>query len=277
MSRHDLTNAEWNAIRSFLPPRKSRKGGRPWADHRTVVNGVLWILRTGGPWRDLPEEFGKWQTVYNRFRRWTDEGLWDRIYARLLQRLEKLGKLSRELWCMDGSVIRAHRCASGMIPQNDEHDRLVALGRSRGGYSSKLHVLTDRNGHLLSATLSPGQTHESTEVKHLLENCYVSLHRRKDRPAKLAGDKGYSSKEIRSMLMEKQITPVIPTRKNEPKQPDFDKVSYRERNIVERSLGWLKESRRVATRYDKLPCNYLAFVVLAALRRLLKTGLRDSA
>jgi transposase len=86
MSRPDLTNTEWNAIRHFLPARKTGRPGRPWAKHRRVINGILWILKTGSPWRDLPEEFGKWQTVYNRFGRSIIEGVWDRIYCRLLQR-----------------------------------------------------------------------------------------------------------------------------------------------------------------------------------------------
>lgn len=277
MSRHDLTDWEWNAIRYFLPTQQPRRGGRPWSDHRQVINGILWILKTGSPWRDLPSEFGKWQTVYNRFRRWTVEGLWDRIYERLLQRAKDLQKIDHGLWCIDGSVIRAHRCASGMIPQCEEHDEMVALGRSRGGYSTKLHLLTDGNGYLLSLTASPGQSHESTEVSCLLANCRLNLYRRANRPERIAGDKGYSSRTIRTLLQEKEITPVIPTRSNEKPQQEFDSKSYRRRNIVERAIGWLKESRRIATRYDKLPCSYLAFVLLAALRKLIKSGLRDSA
>ena len=257
MSRHDLTDWdwEWNAIRHFLPWQRSRRGGRPWADHRLVINGIVWILKTGSPWRDLPSEFGKWQTVYNRFRRWTIEGLWDRIYELLLKRAGELRKIDSELWCIDGSVIRAHRCASGMISQCEKRDEMVALGRSRGGYSTKLHVLTDGNGFLLSLTVSPGQAHESTEVSCLLANCHVNLSRRANRPQHIAGDKGYSSSKIRKIFKDKKIVPVIPTRSNEATQAEFDYESYRRRNIVERAIGWLKESRRVATRYDKLPCS----------------------
>ncbi|HBE68813.1 MAG TPA: IS5 family transposase [Planctomycetaceae bacterium] len=263
-------------MRRFLPARQSRRGGRPLADHRRVINGILWILKTGSPWRDLTSEYGKWQTVYNRFRRWINEGLWNQIYDRILQRAKQLQRLENDLWCIDGTVVRAHRCASGMIEQCDENDEMTALGRSRGGHSTKLHVLTDGNGHLLSMSVSPGQSHESTEVECLLANCRLNLSRRANRPNQIAGDKGYSSSTIRSLLSERAITPVIPTRSNEPAQPDFDSRAYKRRNIVERTIGWLKESRRVATRYDKLPCSYLTFVLLAALRRLIKTGLRDS-
>ncbi len=80
MPRHDLTEREFNAIRYLLPTQKTKRRGRPWMDHRTAINGIMWILKTGAPWRDLPAEYGKWQTVYARFRRWTNDGLWLRIY-----------------------------------------------------------------------------------------------------------------------------------------------------------------------------------------------------
>ena len=270
MSRHDLTDREYNAIRHFLPPQKKKRRGRPWADHRTVINGILWILHTGSPWRDLPHDFGKWQTVYNRFRRWINEDLWDRIVRRLLHRLDSLGKSDRSLWCVDGSVVRAHRCASGMIPQSEENDELNALGRSRGGYSTKLHVMTDAKGSLLAVTATAGQRHESTEFENLLANCELSLYRRSNRPEALAGDKGYSSNAIRESIQNLQVTDVIPTRSNESTNEAFDRDTYRKRNIVERAIGWLKESRRIATRYDKLTSSYIAFVQLSAMRKLIK-------
>ncbi len=277
MSRHDLTDAEWNAIRHFLPSRSGGKPGRPWKEHRTVINGILWILHTGSAWRDLPQEFGCWQTVYNRFRRWVNENLWDRIYARLLRRADEVGQIDRSLWCADGSVIRAHRAAAGMLPQSDENDELNALGRSRGGYSTKLHLLTDGEGTVLACTATPGQRHDSTEFECLLANCVLSMHLTNKRPAAIAGDKGYSSHAIRESIRSRGIEPVIASKSNETRQDDFDKKTYKRRNIVERAIGWLKESRRIATRYDKLTSSYLAFVQLAAMRRLMKTCLRDSA
>ena len=270
MPRHDVTEREWNAIRHLLPKQHPGKAGRPWADHRMVINGIFWILKTGSPWRDLPEVFGRWQTVYARFRRWTDEGLWDRIYRTMLKRVDKLEKIDRTLWCVDGSVIRAHRCASGMVPQSDENDELNAVGRSRGGYSTKIHVLCDGRGILLSVTATGGQRHESTEFENLIANCELSLHRYGNRPEAIAGDKGYSSLVIRESLRNRFIEPVIGSKSNESRDETFDRDAYRRRNIVERLIGWLKESRRVATRYDKLTCSYLAFVQLAAMRRLVK-------
>lgn len=269
MSRHDLTDREYNAIRHFLPPQNSRRRGRRWADHRQVLNGILWILHTGSPWRDLPAEFGKWQTVYKRFRRWIEEGVWDRMFSRLLHRADALGQIDRTLWCVDGSVVRAHRSASGMLPQSEENDEVNALGRSRGGYSTKLHVMTDGKGTLLAMTATAGQRNESTEFENLLTSCELSFYQRNKRPDALAGDKGYSSKSIRHLIENLEIKPVIPSRSNEAPNENFDSTTYRNRNIVERVIGWLKEARRIATRYDKLVESYLAFVQVAAMRRLL--------
>lgn len=270
MSRHDLTDCEYNAIRHFLPSRTGTRRGRPWADHRQVLNGILWILHTGSPWRDLPAEFGKWQTVYNRFRRWVHEGLWDRIFGHLLRRIDALGHIDRSLWCVDGSVVRAHRAASGALPHSDENDEENALGRSRGGYSTKLHVMTDAQGTLLAVTVTAGQRNESTEFESLLTSCELSFYRQSKRPKALAGDKGYSSKPIRQLIKDLSINPVIPTRSNETTDENFDSKAYRRRNIVERAIGWLKESRRIATRYDKLVESYIAFIQIAALRRIVK-------
>ena len=149
MSRHNLTDSEWKTIRVFLPAERSGKAGRPWKPHRTVVNGILFVLHTGIAWEDLPSEFGKFKTVYNRFRRWVKSGLWDRIFESLIDRILKAGEIDFELWCVDGTVIRAHRVASGAPKSNEtamENAEKHALGRSRGGYSTKLHFLTDGQG-----------------------------------------------------------------------------------------------------------------------------------
>lgn len=272
MSRHNLTDDAWNAIQPFLPTTiGKRRRGRPWADHRVLINGIIWILQTGSPWRDLPAEFGSWKTVYNRFRRWVVEGLWDKLFFQILQRMDRLGNIDRTVWCVDGSVIRAHRAASGMDQQSDESDEYHALGRSRGGYSTKLHVMTDSRGTLLAATVTGGQRHESQEFENLFEHCELSVHLLRDRPDAIAGDKGYSSQSIRESITTKKIKAVIPSRSNESSAKEFDKGAYRSRNIVERLIGWLKESRRIAMRFDKLADTYLSFVKLAAIRRMLKS------
>jgi transposase len=112
VNRHALTDAQWERIADLFPGPAHT--GRPAHDHRLMFEGMLWLMRTGIPWRDLPRlMFGPWQTVYDRFNRWQREGRLDRIRDRLLGDLEAAGELDHELWCIDGSNIRAARAAAG--------------------------------------------------------------------------------------------------------------------------------------------------------------------
>jgi transposase len=110
--RGDLTNAQWQRLQPLLPCQKPPVG-RPSVDHRSVVNGILWILRTGAPWRDLPERYGKWETVSGRFYRWQKAGLWQRILLALQKQAHAKGQINWEMHHVDGSVIRAHQHAAG--------------------------------------------------------------------------------------------------------------------------------------------------------------------
>lgn len=111
MRRDELSEEQWELLQDLLP-ENGKRGGQ-WKDHRPILNGLFWILRTGAPWRDLPERYGPWHTVYDRFQRWQQEGLFDRILERLQVRLDQEGKIDWDLWCVDGSSIRASRAAAG--------------------------------------------------------------------------------------------------------------------------------------------------------------------
>jgi transposase len=111
MHRHALSEREWSRLEPLLPP-KSRTG-RPPKDHRTIIDALLWLAKAGAPWRDLPERFGPWRTVATRFYRWTRAGLWDRILAELRRIADTAGGLEWEVPMVDGTSVRAHRCAAG--------------------------------------------------------------------------------------------------------------------------------------------------------------------
>lgn len=111
--RHELTDAEWALLQPLLPPERPAKSGHPYRSHRQVLNGMLWILHTGAPWRDLPERYGPWETVYSRFRRWSRSGLWEKILSTLQRELDAAGQIEWEVWMIDGSNVRAHKAAAG--------------------------------------------------------------------------------------------------------------------------------------------------------------------
>jgi transposase len=108
--RHELSDAEWARLGPLLPPHRS---GRPRTDDRRVVNGILWKLATGAPWRDLPERYGPWLTVYTRFRRWTLAGVWDQVFAAVQRQADAAGQLDWEVHFVDGTTVRAHQHAAG--------------------------------------------------------------------------------------------------------------------------------------------------------------------
>jgi transposase len=112
MGRHELSPAQWALICDLMPGAAPRGGGR-WRDHQQVVNGLFWKLATGAQWRDIPERYGPWQTIYERFRRWRDDGLFDRMLERLRLRLDAQGCIDPDLWCVDSTHIRAGRSAAG--------------------------------------------------------------------------------------------------------------------------------------------------------------------
>jgi len=110
--RHDLTDAQWTRVQPLLPPQKPRTG-RPGNDLRTILNGIRWILRSGAPWRDLPERYGSWHTVYSRFYRWQHAGVWAKILAVLQEQADAAGAFDWDIHFVDSSVIRAHQHAAG--------------------------------------------------------------------------------------------------------------------------------------------------------------------
>ncbi len=133
--RYELRDEAYERIEPLLP--KQKPGGR-WADHRTVLNGMFWVLNAGAQWRDMPERYGRWQTVYGRYRRWTQEGLFDRILERLHLELDEDGRIDWDVFDVDGSSIRAHQSAAGASkkganenrPTTPWDDRAEALERS---------------------------------------------------------------------------------------------------------------------------------------------------
>jgi transposase len=112
MKRHELTDEQWALVEPHVPRSKARTG-RPPKDSRLMLDGIFWVLSTGAPWRDLPERFGPWQTVYDHFSRWRKRGVFAAIIEALQVKLDDKGYIDWELWCVDGAHVRAARAAAG--------------------------------------------------------------------------------------------------------------------------------------------------------------------
>lgn len=126
MERHALSDEQWARLRPLLPPPPQGRG-RPRVDDRLIVDGIIWRLATGVPWRDLPERFGSWRTVYSRFRRWQQAGVWERALASLQAEADAAGELDWALHFLDGTTVRAHQHAAG-AQKGAASKRLAAPG-----------------------------------------------------------------------------------------------------------------------------------------------------
>lgn len=240
-NRIRLTDEEWHHIYNTLTGIKSIRV-KDESGTRLFLDAVLWILRTGSQWRHLPKEFGHWNSVFMRFSRWCKNSIWNIIFETEAQYAD-LQEVS-----IDSTVNRAHACAAGMKGSNEQSE---ALGRSKGGFSTKVHAVSDALGLPIKFILTPGQNSDISQAENLIQNVDADA---------LLGDKGYDSNNLIGHLDEREIKAVIPPKSNrkEPRHCDF--YQYKERHVVECMFGKLKHYRRIATRYDKKATNYMGFI-----------------
>ena len=261
--RYELSDAQWARLEPLLPPEKPWTG-RPNDDHRRILNGIPWILNSGAPWRDLPRHYGRVGTVSSRFYRWLAYGstCWRRCRPWPMPRGGSAGSCTS--WTARSCALTSMPPGTGREPGAEDE----ALGRSRGGFTTKIHLRCEGYGKPVIFTVTGGQVHDTRQVSALISRGAIrriGRGRPRLRPTKLVGDKAYSSRSIRLALRRRGITPVIPTKANERRQPDFDREAYRQRNIIERLINRLKNFRRIATRYEKRAVNYLAMITIGAI------------
>jgi transposase len=248
MSRHDISDERWGRISHLLPGRPGLVGGIA-KDNRRFINAILYVAKTGIAWRDLPSEYGKWDTVYHRYNEWCKRDRWQRIF-------DALQDPDLEWLLIDSTVIRAHQHAAGMNTGGADED----LGRSQGGFGTKIHGGFDALGNPARLHLSPGQDADITHAEAVIGDLT---------PGAVLADKGYDSDAFVESLQKRGIEVVIPPKKNRVAPRVYDKVLYKERNKAERGFNRLKQFRRVATRYEKRSRNFLAMVLVAAITILL--------
>uniref|UniRef100_UPI003592EEAD IS5 family transposase n=1 Tax=Arthrobacter oryzae TaxID=409290 RepID=UPI003592EEAD len=281
-----LSDDQWSRIEPLLPSSDGRRG-RPFRGHRQVVEGIIYRYRCGVAWRDLPAEFGPWQTVWKRHRRFAADGTWDRIHASLLAEADAAGQIDWTV-SVDSTINRAHQHGTN-LPRTTggtpNYKKLFAeppdhaIGRSRGGLSTKIHHACDGKGRPLAMIVGPGQAGDSPMFPVVMEAVRVPRlggGPPRTRPEAVLGDKAYSSRANRSLLRSRGIKTVIPEPSDQIRHRkrrgsrggrpvNFDSNIYKGRNTVERSFSLFKQWRAIATRYDKLALTYRAGVVLYAV------------
>ena len=190
--RRLLTDEQWERLERLLP--KYKKGGRPPKNTRLFVEAVLYVAYNSVTWRSLPREFGPWNTVYNRYRRWCEKGIIHGVF-------QELSKDRDDDWhSIDSTVVRAHQHATGARKQAGPQ----SIGKSVGGNSTKIHAKVEGLGLPVAFKLSPGHHHDVTHAPALITKFHPSF---------LIGDKGYDSQAIREHCDRQGIVPVIPGKK----------------------------------------------------------------
>ncbi|WP_406361520.1 IS5 family transposase [Streptomyces sp. NBC_01579] len=272
-----LTAAQWARIEPLLPDRTPKRGGR-WRDHREVIDAIAWKFQTGAQWAHLPEKYGNWRGVYNRLRMWAIDGTWERVFTALIAQADAEDDLN---WVVsvDSTIVRAHQHAAGARkkgPQLTNADH--AIGRSRGGLTTKIHLASDAHCRPLTFHLTAGQAGDAPAFTHVMASLRVPRRRGRPRtrPEMVLADKAYSARAIREQLRKRRIRAVIPVPADQKghrlrrgsrggRPPAFDREAYKQRNTIERCINRLKQWRGIATRYEKTATIYLAGLHLAGI------------
>jgi transposase len=243
-ARCAISDEQWAVLAPvFVAATRRGPKGR---DNRVFLEATRWILRTGAPWRDLPIEFGRWNGVYRRFRRWAVAGRWEAIR-------EALGRTSAGLSLIDSTIVKAHPHAAGALRRTGGQAG-EALGRSRGGLTTKIHAAVSERGELLRFILTGGQVNDVTQARLLIRSG----------EGHVVADRAYDSDAVIAHIEASGVSAIIPSRSHRKIARALDREVYRQRNVIERWFGRLKGFRRVATRYDKTWLSYAAFVATAA-------------
>ncbi|MFG2486026.1 IS5 family transposase [Streptomyces virginiae] len=268
----------WDRIEPLMPADPVR--GRRWADHRRTLEAIAWKYRTNSPWRDLPNELGPFQTAHKRLIRWAVDGTWEKILSSVLAVADADDDIDWTV-SVDSTVVRAHQHAAGArkrgrpAPASPDH----ALGRSRGGLSTKVHLAADGGARPLAFTVTAGQAGDAPAFETVMARIRVPRTgpgRPRTRPFAVLADRAYSSRAIRKHLRRRGIRAIIPQPSDQighrmrrgrlgGRPPGFDREAHKQRNTVERCINRLKQWRGLATRTDKLAIAYQAALHLAGI------------
>lgn len=232
---------EWKQIIEILRKRKDIKT-RNEDKIRRFIEAIWYITRSGCQWRLLPSIYGSWRAVHMRFKTWADKGIWADLFEQVQANPDT------ESTMIDTTIVRAHACSAGYKKDSQDQE---ALGRSKGGFTTKIHALVDTLGNPLKFIVTAGQRHDITQANSLVKDIKNTM---------LLADKAYDSNAFIEQLEEQNYIAVIPSKKNRKQQREYDKHIYKERHLIECFFGKIKHFRRIFSRFDKTATAFLSFL-----------------
>lgn len=254
MTRPLVSDELWKRIKPLLPPHKSRYwGGRPPIDDRVCLTGIVFVLKTGIPWEDLPQEMGcSGMTCWRRLRDWQQAGVWDRLHEMLLSELNRSDRIDWSRAAVDSGSVRAVGGGEKTGPNPTD----------RGKPGSKHHLLVDGGGVPLEVETSAANVPDVNRLLPLVVNVPAvrgKPGRPRSRPDRLYADRGYDAEAARELLRWLGIEPCL-AKRNTEHGSGLGKYRY----VVERTISWFRGFRRLRVRYDRRECTHNGFLKCAA-------------
>ncbi|MCH8247804.1 MAG: IS5 family transposase [Bacteroidetes bacterium] len=251
----EITESQYRRIEACLP----RQRGNVSISNIQVLNAILYVAENGCKWRGLPKHFGNWHTIYTRMNRWAKAGVLDRVFTSLQK--EQIIRIKIEAMSIDSTIVKVHPDGTGALKKKGPQ----SIGKSRGGWTTKIHMVAADARTAITFSLSPGQAHDAPEGERLLRalkpvesNVYMIM------------DRAYEGDQTRQLVLELGFTPVVPPKQNRIAPWEYDRVMYRRRNEIERLFRRLKGFRRIFSRFDKLDVMFMAFIHFALIVEALR-------
>jgi len=250
----EITAQQYEKIKDSLPIQR----GNVKLQNLEVLNAILFVAEQGRKWRGLPTRFGNWHSVYTRMNRWAKNGVLDRVFEKL--QTEQIVRIKIEAFSLDSTSIKVHPDGTGALKNGSQ-----AIGKSRGGWNTKIHMVAADARTAVVFALSPGNAHDAPEGRALLEDLGPM-----PQGLPMLMDKAYEGNETRQLVLDLGMIPVVPPKSNRLDPWEYGRELYKKRNEVERLFRRLKGFRRIFSRFEMLDVVFLAFInfvlIVEALR-----------
>ena len=251
----EITEQQYELIKDSLPVQR----GNVSLTNLQILNAILYVLEQGCKWRGLPKRYGNWHTIYVRMNRWAKNGVLDRVFEKL--QVEQIVRIQIEALSLDSTSVKVHPDGTGALKKNGPQ----AIGKSRGGWNTKIHMVAADARTAVVFCLSPGNAHDGPEGRALLESLGPMPE-----GLPMLMDRAYEGNETRQLVLDLGMLPVVPPKSNRLHPWDYDRALYKKRNEIEGLFRRFKGFRRIFSRFEKLDLVFLAFLCFALIVEALR-------